>query len=74
MEPAIRRPAPDAVYAPLPATSSATSEQDADGSLQLGPPEGATCATVLDGPAAPNQPSGSLKPTAMDSNPSEPAV
>ena len=75
MEPAIRRPAPDAGSAPLPATSSATGEQAVDGSRQLGPPEGgATYAAVLVGPAAPNQPSGSLKPTTMDSDPSEPAV
>ena len=69
MEPAIRRPAPDAGSAPLPATSSATGEQAVDGSRQLGPPEGgATYAAVLAGTAALNQPSGSLKPTAMDSD------
>ena len=75
MEPAIKRPAPDAASVPLPAKSSATGEQGANGSLKLGPPEGgSTYAAVLAGFAAPNQPSGTLKPTAMDSDPSEPAV
>ena len=75
MEPAIRRPAPDAGSAPLPASSLATGEQAADSSWQLGPPEGgATYAAVLAGSASPNQPSGSLKPTVMDSDKSEPTV
>ena len=74
-EPAIGRPAPDAGSAPLPATSSATGEQVVDGSRKLDPPEGgATYAALLAGLAAPNQASGSLKPTDMDSDPSEPAV
>ena len=75
MEPAITRPASDARSAPLPATSSATGQQAANGSRQLDPPEGgSTYASVFEGSAAPNQPSGTLKPTAMNSEPSESAV
>jgi hypothetical protein len=74
-EPANRRPATVAVSAPLPALPSVTGEQAAGSSRQLGPPEGgATYAAILAGPVAPHQPSGSLKPTAMDSNPSESAA
>jgi hypothetical protein len=75
-EPANRRPAPSEGSAPLPASAPAvTGEQAAWCSRQLGPPEGGvTYAAFLAGPVAPFQPSGSLKPTAMDSDPSEPAV
>jgi hypothetical protein len=65
--PANRRPAIGAGSAPLPALPSVTGEQAAASSRQLGPPEGgATYAALLAGPVAPHQPSGSLKPTAMD--------
>jgi hypothetical protein len=75
MEPAHRRPAPSAGPAPLPANSSATSEQAADSSRQPGPSgRGATYAAVLAASVAPSQPSGTLKPTAMDSDSSEPGV
>ena len=72
-EPAIRRPAPDAGSAPLPANSSeVTGEHAASCNRHLVSPEGGeTYAAVLAGSAAPHQPSGSLKPTAMDSDPSE---
>ena len=71
-EPAIRRPAPGAGSAPLPAV---TGEHAASCSRHLVSPEGGeTYAAVLAGSAAPHQPSGSLKPTAMDSDPSESAV
>jgi hypothetical protein len=75
-EPANRHPAPSEGSAPLPASTSAvTGEQAASSSRQLGPPEGgATYAAVLAGPVTPFQPSGSLKPTAMDSEMSESAV
>ena len=75
-EPANRRPAPGEGCAPLPASAPAvTGEQAASCSRQLGPPEGgSTYAAVLAGSVVPFQPSGSLKPTAMDSDPSEPAV
>jgi len=75
-EPAIRRPAPDAGSASLPAKSSeATGEHAASCSRHLVSPEGrATYAALLAWSAAPHQPSGSLKPTAMDSDPSESAV
>jgi len=60
---------------PLPANSTVTGEQAAAGSRQPGPSGGvATYATVLAGPVAPSQPSGPFKPTAMDSDPSEPGV
>ena len=75
IEPANRRPAPGARSEPLPAISSVTGELAAVGSRQLGPPEGGvTYAAVLAMPVAPFQPSGSLKPTAMDSDLSEPTV
>ena len=75
MEPANRHPAPGAGSAPLPATSSVRGEQAAVSSRQLGPSEGrVTYRALLDRPVAPLQPSGSLKPTAMDSDPSEPVV
>jgi hypothetical protein len=70
-----RRPAPSAGCAPLPAFTLVTGQQAALGSRQLGPPEvGATYAAALAGPVAPSQPSGSLKPTAVDLDMSEPAV
>jgi len=66
MEPANRRPAPGALSVPLPATSTVTGEKAA-GSRQPGPSGGgATYAAVLVRPGAPYQPSGPLKPTAMD--------
>ena len=72
MEPAIRRPAPDAGSTPIPPTGE---EQEANSSRQLAPHEGgSTYAAVLAGSAAPTRPSGTLKPTAMDSDPSESAV
>ena len=75
-EPANRRPAPSEGSTPMPASAPAvTGEQAESCSRQLGPPEGgSTYAAVLAGSVVPFQPSGSLKPTAMDSDPSEPAV
>jgi hypothetical protein len=74
MEPPIRRPAPDAGSTPIHAKPP-TGEQAVNSSRQLGSPEGgSTYAAVFAGSAAPIQPSGTLKPTAMDSNPSESAV
>jgi len=74
-EPANRRPAPGAGSALLPATSPVTGELAAVGSRQPVPPGGgATYAAVLAGPVTPFQPSGSLKPTAMGSDLSEPAL
>jgi hypothetical protein len=75
-EPTNRRPAPDDGSAPLPASASeVTGEQAATCSRQLGSPEGgATYAAVLAGPVVPSQPSGPLKPTAMGLDLSEPAV
>ena len=74
-EPANRPPAPRAGSTPLPATSAVTGKQAATCSWQLVPPEGgAMYAVVLAGPVAPFHPSGSLKPTAMGSDLSEPAV
>jgi hypothetical protein len=74
-EPAIRRPAPSGGSAPLPAIFSVTGELAAVGSRQLGPPEGGvTYAAVLAGSVAPFQPIRSLKPSAMGSDLSEPAV
>ena len=71
-EPANRRPAPDAGSAPLPA---ATGEHTAYCSRHLMSPEGGeTYADVLVASVAPLQPSGPLKPTAMDSDPSKSAV
>ena len=71
-EPANRRPAPGVGSAPLPAV---TSEHSAFCSRHLVSPEGGDIyAAVLAGSVAPLQPSESLKPTAMDSEPSECAV
>ena len=73
-EPAHRRPAPGAGPSPLPATETATGEQAASGSRQPAPSGvGATYAAVLSASVAP-QPSGTLKPTAMGSDPSESIV
>jgi len=75
MEAANRRPAPGAGSAPLPVNSSVTGEQASVGSRQIGPSGGgATYAAVLAGRVASSQPSGPLKPTAMDSDPSESGV
>jgi hypothetical protein len=74
-EPVNRRPAPDTGSTLLTASLSVTGEQAAISSRQLGPSEGgATYAAVLAGDVTPQQPSGSLKPTAMESDPSESAV
>ena len=75
MEPANRRPAPGAGSFTLPATSAVTGELAAPGSRKPGPSGvGATYATVLSGSVAPSQPSGTLKPTAKDSDSSESGV
>ena len=75
MEPAIRRPAPDAGSAPLPAKPSPTGEQAANSSRNLDLPEGGSkYAAVLAGSAAPKYTSGALKSTDRDSDPSESAV
>ena len=72
MKPPTRRLAPGAGSVPLPATSTVTGEQAAVGSRQPGPSGGgATYAAVLAGTVAPSHPSGPLKPTATDSDPSE---
>jgi len=74
-QPANRRQGPGVGCAPLPAFISVTGEQAALGSRQIGPPEdGVTYAATLGGPVTRSQPSGSLKPTAMNSDMSEPAV
>jgi len=74
-EPGNRRPATGAGSMPLPATTIVTGEQAAASSRQPGPSGvGATYAAVLAANAAPSQPSGTLKPTAMDSEPSESGV
>ena len=75
-EPANRRTAFGNGSAPLPASASAvTGDKAAACSRQLRPPEGgATYAAILAGPVGPSRPGGSLKPTAMGSDPSEPAV
>ena len=74
-EPTNRRPAPGAGSAPLPATSAVTGEQAATCSRQLVPlEEGVTYAAALAGPVASFQPNGSLKPTTMGSDLSEPAL
>jgi hypothetical protein len=68
-----RRPRAGAACAPLPVFTSVTSEQANLGSWQLAPPEdGVTYAAALAGPVAPSQPSGSLKPTSIDSDMSKP--
>jgi hypothetical protein len=70
-----KRPASDNGYALLPANLSVTGEQAAIGSRQLDrTEEGATYAAVFAGDFTPQQPSGLLKPTAMDSDPSESPV
>ena len=75
-ETATKRPAPGDGSAPLPATATgATGEQAATGGRQLGSPEdGATYAAVAAAPNAPHKPSGQFKPTDKGSDPSEPAV
>jgi hypothetical protein len=73
-EPAARRPTHEAGFAPLP-FSSVTGELAATSSRQLGPPEvGSSYAAVLAASVAYSQPSGTLKPTAMDSDMSESAA
>ena len=65
-------PAPGAGSVTLPATSTVTGEQADAGRRQPGRSGGeATYAAVLERPVAPSQLSGPLKPTAMDSDPSE---
>ena len=74
-EPGNRRPATGAGSMPLPATTIVTGEQAAASSRQPGPSGvGATYAAILAANAASSQPSGTLKPTAMDSEPSESGV
>jgi hypothetical protein len=75
-EPAKRRSTPSDGSAPLQASTSAvTGEQAASSSRQLGPPDGgATYAAILVGPVVPFQPGESLKPTATDSEMSESTV
>ena len=74
IEPAIRSPAPEAGSATLHAKSLATGEEAANGSWKIGPQEGgSTYAALLTGFATPNRPSGTINPTAMYSDPSEPA-
>jgi hypothetical protein len=71
-QPANWRPGPTAGSASLPAISAVTGEQAATCSRQHVSPEGeAPYATPLAQPVAPFQASGLLKPTAMDSYPSE---
>ena len=68
-EPANRCPAIGAGSTPLPVTTAATGEQAAASSRQPGSSGvGATYAAVLAANAAPSLPSGTLKPTAMDSS------
>jgi len=70
-EPANRRPATGAGSMPLPATTIVMGGQAAASSRQPGSSGvGATYAAVLAANARPSQPSGTLKPTAMDSEPS----
>jgi len=72
IEPGSMHPAPGAVSLPLPANSSVTGEQAAVGSRHPEPSGGGgTYGAVLAGPVTPSQPSGTLKPTAMDADPSE---
>ena len=75
-EPAIRRPAHDAGSSPLPANSSEVAREHAASCSRhfVSPEGGETYVAVLAGRAAPHQASGPLKPTAMDSDPSESAV
>jgi len=74
-EPANRRPATGAGSVPLPATTTVTGEQVAASIRQPGPSGvGATYAAVLAANTAPSQTSGTLRPIAMDSEPSESGV
>jgi hypothetical protein len=74
-KPTNKRPAPGAGSGPLPAFSSVMGKLAGVSSRQLWPLEvRVTYAAVPAGSAAPSQPSGSLKPTAMDSDSLEPAV
>jgi len=74
-EPANRRPATGAGSVPLPATTIFMGEKAAASSRQPGPSGvGATYEAVLAPNAAPSQPSGTLRLTAMDSEPSESGV
>jgi hypothetical protein len=75
-EPTNMSPGPGVGSAPLPASASAvTGEQAAACSWQLWPPEGGVMyAADLTGPAASFQASGSFKPIAMGSDQSEPTV
>jgi len=75
MEPANRRPASGAGSVSLPANLTVTDEQAAAGSLQPGQSGGgATYTALFSGPVARSQPSGRLKPTAVDLDPSEPGA
>ena len=75
MEPGNRRPAPGAGSLPLNTNPAVTGEQAASGRRQTGPSGvGATYAAVLSGSVAPSQPSGTLKPTAIDTDSSESVV
>jgi hypothetical protein len=75
-EPATRRPATGAGSSPKQRhTENATGEQSASGGRQLGSPEGGmTYVAVEASPVVPQLPSGTLKPSAKGSDPSEPAV
>jgi hypothetical protein len=74
-EPANRCPAPGAGSATMPAFSSVMGERAAFGSRQLGPPKGEVMYTaVLAGPVTTIHHSGSLNPTAIDSEVSKPAA
>ena len=67
--------APGGRSALRPANSKLTSENAADGSRQPNPSgKGVTYAVVLTGPVSLSWSSGPLKPTAIDSDPSEPGV
>jgi len=70
-----RRPAPGVGSMLLLATTAVTGEQAAASSRQTEPSGlGATYGAVLYPNAAPSQPIGTLKPTSMDSEPSETGV
>ena len=75
-EPSNSRPAPSEGSAPLPASAPAvTGEKATCCSRQPGPPEGeSTYTAILAGSVVSFQPCVFLKPTAMDSDPSEPAI
>ena len=66
-----RRPAPSEGSAPQPANAPAVRGEQAESfNRQHGSPEdGSTYVAVLAGSVVPFQPSGSLKPTAIDSDP-----